>query len=149
MRRLLPLLVALCLAFAPAPPPRGAAPVTLRTFQGAWKVVSIESVDEKGGKKPTPWNVNRIRVEGDQFTYLGGDMPIGRDRLVIDASKQPALIDFYSKDRAGAEPYRVGLIKAARGRVVLLFYQTGPENRAKSFDKPPSFWWWVVLERER
>jgi uncharacterized protein (TIGR03067 family) len=154
MCRFLPLLAALCVAFAPAPFPKttrrtGLASISLRTFQGVWKVVSIESVDEVGAKKPAPWSVNRIRVEGDQLTYLANARQIGRNRIAIDTRKKPAFIDFYSQDHQGSKPFRVGLIKFERGRVILLFYQTSQDNRAKSFEKPPPFWWWVVLEREQ
>jgi uncharacterized protein (TIGR03067 family) len=154
MQALSPLLIPLCLGFAPAPFPKttvreGAGQISLQTFQGTWKVVSMEAVNEKGGRKPIHWNVKRLRVEGGQLTYLGDDRDFGRDRVAIDARKKPALIDFYSQDRAGSKPYRVGLIKMDRGRIVLLFYQTEAENRAKSFDNPPPFWWWAVLERVR
>jgi uncharacterized protein (TIGR03067 family) len=150
MRCILVLITVLSLAFAPTPFPKTTANhISLRNFQGTWKVISMEAVDEGGKKKPTPWNVTRIRVKGDQFTYLAGDMQIGRDRFTIDANKKPALIDLYSPDWKEGKPYRVGLIKRDRGQVVLLFYQTGPESRAKSFSNPPPFWWWVVLEREQ
>ncbi len=108
----------------------------------------MESVNEAGKKTTTHWNVKRIRVEDDQLTYLAGDMAIGRNRITIDTKKRPAIIDFYSEDDKGITPFRVGLIKMDRKRVVLLFYQTAPENRAKSFDNPPPFWWWAVFERE-
>ena len=89
MRCVLPLVAMLSLAFAPAPFPKTSGRATsnqisLRTFQGRWKVVSMESVNEAGRKTTTHWNVNRIRVEDDQLTYLAGDMPIGRNRITID-----------------------------------------------------------------
>ena len=153
MRHTLPLLVLLSLAFAPAPFPKapgraGADQISLRTFQGAWKVVSIESVDQSGGKNPIHWNVTRVRVEGDRMTYLADGRDLGQDRLSI-ADGKPALIDFYPLDREDGKPYRVGLIKREGGRVIMLFYQVGPEARARSFEQPPPSWWWAVFERER
>ena len=73
MRHLLPLLLELLsLAFAPAPFPKtrdraGADRVTEQALQGTWKVVSIEVVEQSGGRKAIPWVITHVRVEGDRF----------------------------------------------------------------------------------
>src|SRR4051794_35673150 len=97
MSRVLPLIAALCLAFAPAPlPRRKPAPAdefSLAHFQGYW---TFTRFDEGG-------TVKGVRVQGDRWTYVNRDgSDNARYTLVVGKGRGPVPIDWYD---GGRRPY--------------------------------------------
>jgi hypothetical protein len=102
-----------------------------------------------GDKKKIDWGVTTIKVVGEQWTFMFGDNENAKYVLVIDGSRRPATIDFYSgtKRQDGVAPYMVGLIKREGNRVTILYFSTTADKRATSFDSPPQGWWLLTLEK--
>jgi uncharacterized protein (TIGR03067 family) len=155
MRVTVALLAVLALtAFAPAPFPRAKRSdepnVTLDRFQGKWRMVKLEGVGQGGTYSPIDWQIKAIRVEGAQWTFLEeGDHENAKYVLVIDPSKRPAHIDFYSgTTRAStAAPYMLGLIRRNGNVVKILYFTTTAAKRAQSFERPPVGWWLLTLQK--
>ena len=158
------IIVALCLtAFAPAPLPRRARAedryaIDLNSFRGTWAVVSMEIV-RAGGPPHTKLNdwgeevksgTTGVRVEGNRFTYLGWSGTGGSYRVAIDASRQPARIDWFTdpNERQGEVPGMLGLIRRDGDTVVILYYSTNPERRPTKMEDPPEGWWILTLRRK-
>jgi uncharacterized protein (TIGR03067 family) len=160
MGRVVTALLAVCVltAFAPAPfpkpPRRGGEEINLQGFQGTWRSVKLEGIEQNGGKREIPWGIAAVRVQNDLWTFLNkGETENAKYRLVIDGTRKPPTIDFYSEGRGGREqggkPYMVGVMKRQGDIVQILYFSTGPENRARSFDNPPVGWWLLTLERRK
>jgi uncharacterized protein (TIGR03067 family) len=148
------LVVLLLPAFAPAPFPRtkraGEQSMNLDRFQGKWRSVKLEGVGENGVYYHIAWQITAVRVDGAQWTFLQeGDVENAKYVLVIDGSKRPAHIDFYSgtKRESGAVPYMLGLIRRDGNVVKILYYTATADKRARNFENPPTGWWLLTLEK--
>ena len=140
-------------AFAPAPIPRprrgSEEGINLAKFQGEWRSLGLQVIGVNGEKSTINWGVTSIKVVGAQWTFMFGDQKNAEYVLVIDGSKRPATIDFYSgtKREQSATPYMVGLIKREGNRVTILYFSTTADKRATSFESPPQGWWLLTLEK--
>src|SRR5438270_414974 len=103
MRRLataLFVLIALT-AFAPAPFPKhgrrdtGPTVISQELFQGRWKVISFD-IYQQGGERQKSSLVELVHVQGDRWAMCNGNSENASYAMVIDGSKRPATIDFYS-----------------------------------------------------
>jgi uncharacterized protein (TIGR03067 family) len=160
-RLVLALASLICLtAFAPAPFPRperrgGGTDIDMKSFQGTWKVISMEIVQGNGqNQRLTDWGwqttgTTGVRVKGDRWTYLNNGRDSSSYRVDIDPTKKPAAIDWFTGLNKGANdrPGMLGLIRREGSRLTILYYATGPENRPKVFENPPRGWWILKLER--
>jgi uncharacterized protein (TIGR03067 family) len=154
-RLLLALITLLVLtAFAPAPFPRSKREretfdeINLKSFQGTWKVISMEVIEQGNVPKRIPWNITHVRVKGDHWSYLVNQAENSNYRMAIDGTRKPASIDWYTDGAQPNRPGMVGLIRRQGDRVRILYYVTTPENRATSFDDPPVNWWLLTLQRQ-
>lgn len=159
MRRLAVALIATLglTAFAPAPLPKPARrdageQINLQSFQGTWRSVKLEQIEQGGGKREIPWNIAAVRIQDDLWTFINtGETENAKYWLLIEGTKRPPTIDFYTQ-RAGqgnqaGKPYMVGILKRQGDTVYILYFSTNPENRARSFENPPVGWWLLTLER--
>jgi uncharacterized protein (TIGR03067 family) len=141
-------------AFAPAPFPKAnrhePPGITLQRFQGKWKAVKLVNVGKNLERTGIEWGVSHIHVEGDLWTfYMTGDVKNNSYVLVIDPSRRPATIDFYSGNQRqdGVAPYMLGLIKREGNVVTILYFTATADQRATSFENPPPGWWLLTLEK--
>jgi uncharacterized protein (TIGR03067 family) len=157
MWRILPLLVLLTLAFAPAPfprPQRRADPgLSEQRVQGEWKTVSMESFTPDGRKQKHPWRVTMVRVKGRRWTFFGGDGRIlANDDTALDTSTRPTSLDWYDGQRGGIQgspsPTWVGLIRLS-GDTMQVIYVQGARERRPTFEKPPQDGFLMTLRRVR
>jgi uncharacterized protein (TIGR03067 family) len=90
MRRILPQLALLCLAFAPAPFPKpDTGKEDLKKMQGVWVLVSRTCEG-----KPVSHIVATIEINGAQFTYIDATGSWKRTWLLsLDAKKAPRHFD--------------------------------------------------------
>jgi uncharacterized protein (TIGR03067 family) len=156
--RLIVALIALggltCLVgFAPAPFPRPVRradnnEITIRTFQGDWKALAMYTVDRN--RKPNKIGLwfQGVRVKGDRWIYMVNNQENLSYRLVIEGTKKPPTIDYYEIQGQPARPGMVGILRREANRITVLYYATGPESRAKTFDDMPPNWWVLELERQ-
>jgi uncharacterized protein (TIGR03067 family) len=161
MCRVLTGLLTVCFltAFAPAPFPRsprrgGGEEINLQSFQGTWRAVKLEGIEQNGGKREIPWGIAAVRVQDDLWTFLNkGDTENAKYRLDIDGTKKPSTIDFYSdgtpRRNQGGKPSMVGIMRRQGDTVHILYYSTGAEKRPQNFDNPPVGWWLLTLERRK
>jgi uncharacterized protein (TIGR03067 family) len=153
MRRLLPLLVVLCLAFAPAPLPRPTSSINLEGFQGRWKVIRMEITLPNGGLREWNWHVKTIRVRGGHMAYLQGNASDARAEefpFAISPGKGLAAIDWWLPgQKPDGSPRMVGLMRR-RGDTLQVLYKpgTGLADRPKQFEDPPEGWYLKTLKRE-
>jgi uncharacterized protein (TIGR03067 family) len=147
-------------AFAPAPFPRSErrrdrGEINMETFQGTWKVISMEIVRQGGQNQVlNDWGwqtkgTTAVRVKGDRWTYLHDGRDSSSYRVNIDSTKRPANIDWFTSfnKTPNDRPGMLGLIKREGSRLTILYYATAPENRPKGFDNPSNGWWILKLER--
>jgi uncharacterized protein (TIGR03067 family) len=140
-------------AFAPAPFPRTKRgddqTFNLARFQGEWRSLGLKGYDSAGGTYDINWSVTSVKVVGEQWTFMCGTAQNAQYVLIIDGSRRPAAIDFYSGTARTkeAKPYMLGLIKRQGNRVTILYYATTADKRPASFDRPPSGWWLLTLEK--
>lgn len=141
-----------CVAFAPAPffrPSRHGGPdgISLPAFQGRWRVVSMRQTSATGQHKPYPWNVGHVGVKGDEWTfeYDNGNGATAY-QLAIDAAKQPAHLDLWSRGERPTPTPGQGIIRK-RGDTVEIIYIFGANNRPASFDRPPDNQYFLTLRR--
>jgi uncharacterized protein (TIGR03067 family) len=142
-------------AFAPAPLPRRArggsdGEISLATFQGTWRVASMQSSRRDGRHLPHKWNITHFRVSGAELTYLENGSTNARYTVVIGNQGRPATIDFYNGEAKGIAPGQ-GIIRR-KGDVVEILYVFGVfggTQRAVSFEQPPDNQWLLTLHRER
>jgi uncharacterized protein (TIGR03067 family) len=88
MRRILPLLALMSLAFAPAPFPKDTGKTDLRKLQGEWVQVREEHADF-GVMHPQ----RRLVITGNKATlYPGGDLAIAAV-LALDAGRSPRTLE--------------------------------------------------------
>lgn len=145
-------------AFAPAPLPRakrerrGGEAISIETFQGHWRVTSMERTSRTGKHTPHNWQITHIRVRDDRWTFMANTTENTSYRLKIDGSKKPGLLDYYW-DNANAnrpnnqQPAMVGIIRRAGNRVEIL-YLPGTHQKPTAFDPPPEGWWLLKLQKE-
>ena len=136
-------------AFAPAPlhrpARRDADAVTLARLQGDWKVVSFDTVGEKGDLTPIGQWFQGVRIKGDRWIYLVGERENLTFRITL-GNGRPATIDYFELAGKQDQPYMIGITSRQGGRVAILYYWLrGP--RAVSFDSAPANWWLLILER--
>jgi uncharacterized protein (TIGR03067 family) len=149
-------------AFAPAPFPktvreRDRNEIDMKTFQGTWGVVSMEIVQQGGGRNRLPdWGVDAtgttaVQVKGDRWTYMSRGRESSSYRVDIDPTQRPAAINWFTsltKPEGGEDrPGMLGLIRREGHKVTILYYATTPEQRPKTFDNPPNGWWILTLKR--
>jgi uncharacterized protein (TIGR03067 family) len=148
-------------AFAPAPFPklqreRDRNEIDMEIFQGTWGVVSMEIVQQGGGRnRLTDWGIDSngttaVQIRGDRWTYLSRGQEMSSYRMNIDTGK-PAGINWYTsltRPEGGQEaPGMFGLIRREGNRVTILYQAIGSEQRPKTFDDPPNGWWILTLKR--
>jgi len=141
-------------AFAPAPFPKKVRPgsepdVSLKSFQGTWRIVSIHSTRPDGRHIPETVSVTSIRVSKDRWTFLPDNYSGARLDLAIDHSKTPAQLTFYSVgDQKRKTPHGVGLIRRCGGRIEILYAWGGESVRPRAFEPAPDAYYLMTLERE-
>jgi uncharacterized protein (TIGR03067 family) len=98
MRRVLPLVAVLSLAFAPAPFPKpDPTQKDLKELQGEWRVVS--SVMDGGKAKADEIKAMKAVIKGNRYTvYRGAEVAI-EHTFSIDSTKKPKTIDFTVSSR--------------------------------------------------
>ena len=148
MRRFMLLVVVLTVGFAPAPLPRAdrrgqSAEITLGSFQGRWRVVSVMTSRANGQHVPFKWWVTHVRVEGNRWDLLSNDSPVSSRQFSIDVTKKPAHLNL---DDGGSKGF--GLIRLHDGQVQVLYVWGDEKARAASFDPAPEGHWLITLQRE-
>lgn len=142
-------------AFAPAPFPRPGRgnpnAIDQARFQGTWAVVSFEIVQQDGSRnRLADWGssgTTAVRVEGDRWTYLNGQLANSSYLLSIDPGPRPAAINWYVGQQK-EKPGMLGIIRREGDRVVILYYAATTEaQRPRGFDHPPPGWWILTLRR--
>ena len=139
MRRLMPLLIVLCLGFAPAPVPRPPTKVDGKAFltklQGEWMVVSLEHFE--GGEKIVSRPRSRVRVKGRQWTDLIPGVVVKwttvapDGELTLDAGNTPVRLEVA---RQGMPTMR-GIVRLEKD-LLTFCYVTNPDSPMPvSFDK--------------
>ena len=143
-------------AFAPAPFPRSGPrdrtdELSLRTFQGTWRVVSMGTIAGDGKTDPYVWNVTHVRVTKDRWAFLAGDQDVSNNyterRVGIDPTKKPIHFNYFSPGDAPDRPSGVGLIRKQGRRVEIVYQWASESDRGRSFDALPVGHWLMVLER--
>lgn len=124
--------LALCLLFAVEPFLKG-ADKELKTLEGSWEVVQIDS----GGKKIEPGADDRIvlTIEGKKITF--GDIQDG-EITALDPSTNPKLIDFKSrpKNPGRAPTMNEAIYKIDGDKLQIATYQGADKKRPTNFDAP-------------
>src|SRR5262245_35932072 len=111
-------------AFAPAPLPRQERrgqgdEITLETFQGNRRVLSIYHSRSEGQPMPVAVSTIIVRIVNDRWTYFTNDVESPTYYVTLDHSKRPALLNFYS-DQQKTHLFAVGLIRQRGGKVEVL-----------------------------
>ena len=143
MRRALPLLAVLSLAFAPAPLPRKERTTDLERLRGEWKLVSITL---QGA--PQRWLPDAVIIEGDRIRYLLGGRAVSEWTLSLDARSSPRRCVMRGMGVAREQEIAVG-VYALHGDVLRLCYRytiDGPP--AEDFRSDGKGTWVEVLERK-
>ncbi len=153
MRRLLPLLAALSLAFAPAPFPKPSNSIDLASFQGRWKVVRMEVTLPNGGLQKYDWDIRTIRVRDSHMAYLCGnacDAKADEFPFAMSSGKGLVAIDWWLPgQKPDGSPRMVGLMRR-RGDTIHILYKpgTGLADRPKRFENPPEGWYLKTIRRQ-
>jgi hypothetical protein len=155
-------LLALTLAFAPAPLPRtvrrgggGEDEISNQRFQGKWKIVSWRTVgpDRRLLAEERTAGITAVRVSGDQWQYLQGDGQANTTHeLHVSPGRGATAIDWWYNPQGARPPAptMLGLIRR-RGDVVEILALGGVrvDQRPHGFAAPPPGFWLMTLERER
>jgi uncharacterized protein (TIGR03067 family) len=147
-------------AFAPAPFPKaarrggGGDEISVAHFQGYWKLVRMETIEQAGGRSEwKDWGIAGVRVKGDVWTYIETNQKENASySLAIPEKKGPSSIDWHSVGprREGERPSMLGLIKRDGDTVQIIAYSgVQPDQRPKRWDEPPIGWWQMTLQRSR
>jgi hypothetical protein len=153
MRRVLPLLAVLSVAFAPAPFPKPSTSIDLASFQGRWKVVRIEVTLPNGGLREWDWDIRTIRVRDNHMAYLRGnasDAKADEFPIVVSQGNGLVAIDWWLPgQKPNGSPRMVGLMRR-RGKTIQILYKpgTGLADRPKRFENPPEGWYLKTIRRE-
>ena len=141
-------------AFAPAPFPRAEKPsqkdeVSLKIFQGLWRVTNMQISRAGGRLDPDKALFTHVRVEQDAWTFMVNTVPGNRLLISIDATKKPARLNFY-RGAAGQpqELFGVAIIRRRGDEVQVAYCWNGEDNRPASFDPLPAGLWLVTLRRQ-
>jgi uncharacterized protein (TIGR03067 family) len=124
MRRFLPLLVLLSLAFAPAPLPRPERKADdSKKMQGRWVLVS-----RLYEGRQTSHVVAAVEVEGDRWTYVNakGDWRAS-GKMTLDTSKVPRRLDW------GPGQHR-GVYELRGDTLVFVFTTAGARDEVRDLD---------------
>jgi uncharacterized protein (TIGR03067 family) len=142
MRRVLPLLAVLSLAFAPAPFPRPEKrdPSTedLKWMQGTWDDVSIPEGQV-------------IVIAGDKMSLYSGDRSPRTLRIHLDARKSPRTIDaraLDARDTDETSSTRPGVYKLEGGTLLIHLDLVG-DSRPTDFKLTKCSHWLYVLKRKK
>lgn len=141
------------LAFAPAPFPKTARrepepETSLKSFQGTWRIVSLEDTLANGRRVRTAVSVTHVRISGDRWTFLPDNYAGARLDIAIDHAKTPAQLTFYRAGDATKKTYGVGLIRRQGDEVKILYCWGGEEGRPRTFDPAPDGYYLLTLRRE-
>jgi uncharacterized protein (TIGR03067 family) len=159
-RRLLIAVIALAAltAFAPAPISRpkrergSGDEISLQTFQGMWRVVSMQRTSRAGNHPPHKWEVSHIRIRDDRWTFMeANNVESTSYRLKVDGTKQPGQLDFFWTGPGNidtTQPFMVGVIRR-KGNMVEIIYLRGNHTKPTTFEPPPEGWWLLTLQRDR
>src|SRR5262249_10919147 len=151
--RLILVALTLCaaLAFAPAPlpkPDRGSSrpEITLESFQGLWCASSMVITRGNGRVEPHPYSWSHARVVNDRWTFMTKGREGGTLFISIDATRKPALMNFYHEAEK-KEVHGVGLLRRHNGKVQLMYRWGGEQGRPPTFETAPAGLWIVPLKK--
>lgn len=141
------------MAFAPAPFPRSrgrADPteISLRTFQGTWKIVKRQEAGQQGQYYPQSiGTVTHIRIADDLWSFMPDTYPGARLNIAIDSTKRPVQLNFYSPSDPKRSVYGVALMRRQENTIEILYTWGGEPNRSLAFETPKNGHWLMILER--
>lgn len=138
MRRVLPLLVVTCLAFAPAPD-KGKG--DLERIQGNWLLTG----QYIGGRSWGSGEASRVQVVGRKLKYLSGGKPLAEYALALDASARPKRFTF--KAEGDSTPWRG--VYELDGRSLTICYDAGGGDYPASLDDAGRHVYREVYRREK
>ena len=154
MNRLTVCLLALsAAAFAPAPFPRHSRTgpsneITVKTFQGTWRVTGMRRARRDGNHTPHKWSVTHVRVRDDVWTFMNNETPSTSYHITIGNTQKPAALDFYSGPGGKGDAPGKGIIRR-KGDVVEILYSFGNVPRARRFEPPTENHWILTLKKGR
>lgn len=142
-------------AFAPAPFPKtqrstSTNDITLDSFQGTWRIVSLDTVGTGGTRERGGWDFTHVRITRTRWDYLTKQQLYEAEgrRFALDPTKKPA--HFHFVEQSGPQTITGPGIIRRKGNVVEIIYHWGePGTRCRDFESPTVGHWYLTLERER
>jgi hypothetical protein len=142
MRRVVPLLIVLCLGFAPAPVyrERPAKSLAVKNLVGRWRIVEHYYYPDRISVDPVADGTTHVTIGPAAWAFTGPGNP--SYDLRIDHGRPVAEFDLLTPGHA--VPYGRGLIRR-EGRAIRIIYRWGP--RPTGFGRQSSGWE-MLLVRE-
>jgi uncharacterized protein (TIGR03067 family) len=147
MRRFLPLLVLLSLAFAPAPlpkPDRRAGCADLKAMQGTWYRTSV--IANGIEHERTPGGTKIVITD----THLQFPSPLDAWTITLDAKKSPKHFDYVGNSHYTNDTIFRGIYRL-EGDTLILCCNKGPrvEDRPTKFESSKDSVWIQVFKRKQ
>ena len=115
---------------------------------GRWRITKRWTLRANGKHTPLVTPVTHIRIVGDRWTFMTNDSEGSTLEMSIDASRKPALLNFYRLGSRKESVHGVGLIRKREVGVEVLYRWGGTQGRPLDFEPPPDGYWTIEMYKE-